>query len=201
METTTSQPEQNKKVTIEIPTNLNAVVRKRPLVPASYGLGIVFFFFSFFVIKCGDTKIATVSGINLVTGKEITANTSLGNSSNSSNSKSVDPNVWAIIALSSAVIGLGVYLIKFKKEELVGTIVGGLGVTALAILGYTFKDSVNEADLRGMVTISLGFGYWGALVCILLAGILSFLRLRIKTKPAEIINYQQPTEFNPGEEN
>lgn len=197
MEPTPSQPGENKKVTIEIPTNLDAVVRKRPLVPASYGLGIVFFFFSFFVIKCGDTKIASVSGVNIVTGKEITANTSFGNSSNSSDSKSVDPNVWAIIALSSAVIGLGVYLFKFKKEELVGTIVGGLGVAALAILGYTFKDSVNEADLRGMVTISLGFGYWGALICIMLAGILSFLRLRIKSKPVEIIGHRQPTEFNP----
>jgi hypothetical protein len=198
METTTPQSEENKKVTIEIPTNLDAVVRKRPLVPASYGLGIVFFFFSFFVIKCGDTKIATISGVNLVTGKEITANTSFGNSGNSSDNKNVDPNVWAIIALSSAVIGLGVYLFKFKKEELVGTIVSGLGVVSLTILGYTFKDSVNEADLRGMVTVSLGFGYWGALVCILLAGVLSFLRLRIKPKPVETINYyQQPTKFNP----
>lgn len=191
MENTNPQPEENKKLTIEVPTSLDGVIRKRPLISASYGLAILFFFFSFFVIKCNNQKIASLSGIDLVTGKNITGSNSLGGS-NSDNSKDVDPNIWAIIALGSAVVGLGVYLFKAKGEELIGGIVSSLGVVALGVL---YIDSTASASEMGItISISTGFGYWGALFFILIAGILSFLRLRIKKKqPVMPTEMEQPT--------
>lgn len=175
METPT-QPD-NRQVTIEVPS-LGTAIRNRKLLPGSFGLVIVFFFFTFCNFKCGNQTVASVSGYELITGTKVG-----GSRPSDRESRKLDPNPWAIVALASAAVGLGIYLVKSKYEEYVGIGVGVLGAASLLVLRYMMLKDVRGA--QGMVDVSFRFGYWAALFCLTAGAVLSFLRLRFRRADAK----------------
>ena len=128
----------------------------------------------------------SVSGIDLVTGTEVTGYDSPfgnagGSGSRSSESRDMKPNIWAIVALGAAAVGLGTFLIRSKREEYIGIGVGLLGAVALLVLRFTLIHDI-EKESKDFLQISFRFGYWGALLGMLVAGVLCFLRLRLKRR-------------------
>ncbi|MEO7531524.1 MAG: hypothetical protein ABIS69_08935 [Sediminibacterium sp.] len=149
-------------------------VNRRQLIPLSFALAIVCFFFTFCNFKCQGNTLASVSGIDLVTGtslekKEFLAKGELKNSS-------ISANAWAIISLMAAAAGLGIYLIKKNKEAIIGTIAGITGFISLVILQFDLKSmvKVKEAPIDIVFTLA----YWLALAAMGLAALLSFMRVK-----------------------
>ena len=70
----------------------------KPFVRLSYVLAIAFFFFSFCDFKCNDTKLLTVTGIDLVTGKEIKPTKLFDDKQtiNDENRKEIPPMPWQL---------------------------------------------------------------------------------------------------------
>jgi len=186
-QTPTNASEQPKTtINIQVPS-LETIASKRSLIPSSFTLAIIFFFFTFCVIKCNDQKVGTITGINLVTGKVFKYN-DLITGVETKNEK-MPPSIWAIIAFSAAVIGLGAFLIKEKREALIGTGAGIIGTAALIILQFALKNKTGEQAL-GQIEIDFQFPYWGALFALGIAAIISNLRMR---KTRNINDYQTKT--------
>lgn len=148
--------------------------KNRPLIPASFAFGIIFFFFTFCDFKCGEQKIGSVKGIDFVKGKELRTPEIFRDTEEPT--KEIPPNMWAILAFGSAAIGLGVYLIKDKNEVRIGMIAGIVGFCSLLGLQYMLNELVEEKG-KGRIDAEFQFGYWGALAALGVASLLSYLRM------------------------
>lgn len=178
----------------EITGMKDKLVQYRDAIPVSFVLVIIFFFFGFCNFKCNGTKVASLKGINLVTGTHLkTPMNSMLNENpfnmgsdtgKSAKGEKVPANFWAIIAFLSAITGAVVFYRKEEKETRWGTILGVTGFISLLILQLVIKSKIE--DHGGMIHIeaSFLFGYWASLLAFIVAGGISYLRLK-QEKQAE----------------
>jgi len=171
---------------------LNTLATKRSVIPIAFALIIIFFFFSFVDFKCNSMKVASLSGINLVTGTHVKTAADNFSSDNYLNSidnnrtnpaqnagEKVEPSLWAILALLMAIGGFVAFYKKIKSESLAGTAAGAIGFVSLLILRSAIKNKIAEQS-GGMVPIEIDFlfAYWASLLAFLIGGSLSYLRLK-----------------------
>jgi len=174
---------------------LDTIAKNRRLIPLAFSLVIIFFFLGFCDFTCNSMKMASLSGINLVTGTTVQMNAggifddnsfpSMGRRSEKQADKGqkVEPNIWAILAFLSAIGGLAAFYKKIRKESLAGVAMGALGCISLLILRSAIKSKVEEQG-GSMVRIEIHFlfGYWASILAFLVAGGISYLRLKqVKT--------------------
>lgn len=161
-------------IQIQVPTVRN-IAGNSTIVPLSFAVAIILFFFTFCEFKCTATgeTVQSIKGINLVVGKELKEKDMFSGREKSAGK--IPPNFWAILALGSAIIGLGVYLIKEKREALIGVIAGTTGFVSLFILQYVIKNKITK-DSEGQVSAVFQFSFWLALVAFIVAGVISYLR-------------------------
>lgn len=167
---------------------LDSIAQKRSVIPVIFALIVVLFFFGFCDFKCNSVKVASLSGINMVTGTHV--KTTAGNMMNDSfnafdNSRQqssykgekVNPNFWAILAFLMAIGGAAAYYKKIKSEALAGAAAGAIGFLSLIFLRFAIKNKIEEQG-GGMVSIEIDFlfAYWVSLIGFLAAGGLSYLR-------------------------
>jgi hypothetical protein len=169
---------------------LDNIAKKRSIIPVAFALIIIFFFFSFVDFKCNSMKMASLTGINLVTGTHVktasddflggdTFNSLNGSRSRGQNAgEKVEPNLWAILAFLVAIGGLAAFYKKIKKESLAGTAAGAIGFISLLLLRFAIKEKVGEQG-GGMIQVEINFlfAYWASLFLFLAAGGLSYLRM------------------------
>lgn len=185
METQHQNTNQEKQtISIEVPTVEN-IASRRSYIPALFALAIIFFFFTFCEFRCGGEKIGSVTGFNLVTGTE------LFDSESMDEAEKVPANIWAILALAAGIVGLGVYLIKDKREALIGTGAGAIGFGSLLILQFAIKHALQKNAEVAIDTV-FKFGYWGALIAMLIAGIISYLRMKQMSRIGTDLPQHQP---------
>ncbi len=161
-------------INVQIPSADN-IASRRPLIPASFALAIIFFFFTFCDFKCGGQKIGSIKGIELVTGTELKNHDMM--SGQETRGEKIPPSMWAILAFGAAIIGLGAFLIKEKREAIIGTGAGAIGVGSMIILQFVIKSAMDEKG-KGQIETDFQFPYWGALIALGVAGLISYLRMR-----------------------
>ncbi|MBP7269168.1 MAG: hypothetical protein KBA16_06360 [Bacteroidia bacterium] len=161
-------------INIQVPSPDN-IASRRPLIPASFALAIILFFFTFCDFKCGGQKISSVTGINLVTGTELKDHDMF--TGRETIRKGIPANMWAILAFGAAIIGLGAYLIKAKREELIGTGTGAIGAGSLIILQFVIKSRIDK-EAKGQIDVDFQFPFWGALIALVVGGLISYLRMK-----------------------
>jgi len=182
-------------INIQVPSADN-IASRRPLIPASFTFAIILFFFTFCDFKCGGQKIFSVTGINLVTGTELKDHDMF--TGRETKGKEIPASIWAIFAFGAAIVGLGAFLIKEKREALIGTGAGAIGFGSLLILQFVIKSTIDK-EARGQLEADLQFPYWGALIAFAVAGIISYLRLQ-KTHNF-VVRVSPPTTTTPTAEN
>jgi hypothetical protein len=161
-------------INIQIPSAEN-ISSRRSLIPVFFAAVILLFFFNFFTVSCGGQKVGSVTGINLVTGTELNGSDMFSDSE--TRGEKVPPNAWAIIAFVSAIVGLVVFLIKEKREALIGTGAGAFGFASLLILQFAIKSAI-ERKTDGALQTDFQFAYWAALIAMGIAGFISYLRMK-----------------------
>lgn len=178
---------------------LEKIAEKRNAIPVAFAAVVILFFFSFVNFKCNDSKVASLSGFNLVTGTRIQTpmsglndmsgffNEGSSSNTNASKGEKVPSNNWAILAFLSAIAGAVVFYKKVKKESLIGFIIGITGVVSLLVLRWAVKSAVESEVGNGMMSIEVdfAFGYWMSLLMFIVAGGISYLRLK-QEKPVVI---------------
>lgn len=174
----------NATVNIQIPDLNNLRIRKS-IIPGLFGLTLLFFFFTFCEFSCQGNAVAKVSGIQMVTGTSIETPDESGPSmggifgapsrEEEKESKSMPPNIWAILAMLGALAGAVIFLIGNRLENMVGMIAGGVGALSLLILKSTVQNAVIK-ETKGFITADFTFAFWLAVLSLLGAGVLCFLR-------------------------
>lgn len=164
-----------------------------------FAIVIIAFLMPFMVVKCGDNKIATVSGFKLVTGGKV-ANPQLENLQNmtesmqgqtdnetpdaeaeeNDNTIPFKSNPYALIALLAALAGL-ISALLLKKGAFVAplalAIVGLISMMLIKgpVTNAAKGSSGGNAALEGIITVNAQFGYYLALIGFFLAGITAVL--------------------------
>lgn len=177
-------------INIHVPSADN-IPSRRPLIPASFALAIVCFFFTFCDLKCvsNGQKLASVTGFELVTGTQLTDRDMV--SGREKKGEKLPSNIWAILAFGAAVIGLGVFLIKEKREALIGTGAGAIGFGSLLILQFVLKGAMEKKG-EGQLEADFQFAYWCALLAMGVAGLMSYLRT--KQTYNVVVNFTSPPQ-------
>lgn len=144
--------------------------RQMSLSAAFFAMVLLSFFLPFTLVNCGNTRIYSFSGIQLVTGGEIT----LPDEANHE-----DPiygsNLMAILSLMMAIGGFVSTLMIGSKKFVLPLLLAIFGIVLLLLLPSTLFDAWinNDSELRRQIHIKMQFGYFIALAGFLLAAIFS----------------------------
>lgn len=155
-------------------------------IPLTFVLAFILFFFSFCNFRYKDNQTIFLKGIYLVTGSHLKIsgtnliNTSLMDYPDELESSIVIPaNFWAILAFFSSIVGIIVFYKIRKKGSWLITLFGATGFISLVFLQLLIKDSIPDyAGELGIIKVGFPFAYWLCLISFLVAGALSFLRLK-----------------------
>lgn len=181
-----------KTYNIQVPSAEN-IASRRPLIQLIFAIAIIFFFFNFFTVSCGSQKIGSVKGINLVTGTQLNSKDMY--SGRETKGEKIPANAWAIIAFCAAIIGLGAYLIKEKREAAIGTGAGAIGFGSLLILQFVVKNAIEKQAGGSPIEIDFQFAYWGALIAMGIAGYINYIRMQMTHSIAK--NISPPSTVSP----
>lgn len=168
--------------------------RRSPFMFAVIGLC---FFLPFISLSCSGQRLATLSGVQLVTGAEITVDSAeltegledaFGTPSDTeeapSETQETDPSVWAIIALGAAVLGVIVgFVTKGRTRSIASGAAAAAGLVGLFGLRFDLEGDVSEAE--GLVAIDYRIGYWIAALLFVLLAIAHGTFLRANRSPGD----------------
>ncbi len=176
----------------------------RRFSPGFFGLIALCFLLPFLSITCTGSPIATLKGLDFVTGaevkidEEIQENLDFGEGFDTGISPSpgeveedisegleiegaeddrVDRNVFAIVALAAAILGIVLTLIlKRRGRDLAAVILASL--VFLSLLIFRFDTSGDAEGGEGIVGIEFRFGWWLAVLIALVLIFAHFWGLR-----------------------
>lgn len=127
----------------------------RKISPAIFGVALICFFLPFVNVSCGGQKVASFTGIQLVTGTTIKQPGMF----EQKQTQKLKREPLAICAFLSVIVGLGLSLLKTKKSPIVTAIIGGIGAVMLLLLKSKMdNDVLNQTG--GMVQLEYTFGFW-----------------------------------------
>lgn len=123
--------------------------------PAIFGIAFICFFFPFINVSCEGRKVASFTGIQLVTGTTIEQPGLLGQKQ----VKKLDGEPLAIIAFLSGIAGIGLSFLKGKKGAMVPAVTGGIGmILLLALKAKLDNDLLREGG--GLLQVECAAGFW-----------------------------------------
>lgn len=108
--------------------------------------------------------------------------------------------ILAIAAVAAAVLGIFLSLLAGRTGGAIALGLGAVGVVLLFLVRMQFQNAVFgdlEAEARQFIEVQTEYGYWLALVLMLLAAIWGVVLLLTGTRAAEPAPYQAPPEEPP----
>jgi hypothetical protein len=157
----------------------------KKISPTIYGLAFICFFLPFTHISCQGEKIATLTGVQLVTGTTIEPPEMFGNKREA---RQLDPEALAILAFLCTFGGAALSLLRGKNGVLASAITGCLGLISLLFL----KAKIDNEVLRegeGALRVEYGIGLWLALLLFIAAigfNVFLFCQLTKEAKQVQI---------------
>ncbi|MBL7209075.1 MAG: zinc-ribbon domain-containing protein [Dehalococcoidia bacterium] len=143
--------------------------------PAIFAIALICFFLPFITVSCGGQKVATLTGVQLVTGTAIEQPDLFGEGQQA---ETLDGEPLAILAFLSAVAGLGLSFIKGRKIVIAPAISGVAGSILLLLLKSKIDNEI-LSEGAGMIQVEYGIGFWlTILVFLSAAGLNGFLFLQ-----------------------
>ncbi len=149
--------------------------------PAVFGLAIICFFLPFTHISCQGERLATLTGIQLVTGTTVgdpQTDSAQPNGypftrpgemiSTDREDEKIDPEPLAILALCSAIGGLCLSFVKDRSWTIAAAVAGGVGLIFLLLLKAKIDNDVLKEG-EGIIQVEYAFGFWLLLVLFLCA--------------------------------
>lgn len=151
--------------------------------PALYALIIFSFLLPFFNLSCGDHKVMSVTGLQIITGTEYEQQNMFGGNDKTTKIKA-EP--LAIFAFLAAIAGLVIVFIKMKNVSLLSTIISVAGAIFLFLLKNKLDNDIISQG-QGMIKIEYEFGYWFALLLFIASAVIQGLIFNQEKKTSEII--------------
>jgi len=134
------------------------------LSPAIFGIALICFFLPWVNVSCQGQKVATFSGIHLVTGTTVEQPQMFG----PAEERKIGGETLAILVLLSACAGLALSFLKDKKGVMGSAVTGGMGVIFLLFLKSKLDNDILR-ETGGMSQLDYGAGFYLALLLFLSA--------------------------------
>ncbi len=123
------------------------------LSPAFFGAVLICFFLPWVNVSCQGQKIATFSGIQLVSGTTIEEPTMFG----AKQKRKVQGEVFAMLAFLAAIVGFGVSFLKVKRVTTYVAAAGVAGTTLLLMLTSKLNNDIQETAAMLQLEYLIGF--------------------------------------------
>jgi hypothetical protein len=209
---------QTTSINIEVPTR-ESLAEKRFLIPACFSLVILLFFFTFCDFRiagsmgqsqseASEQTQKQITGFNFITGTTLPTgainNDFISGLSDTKNEQAENPrkisfNFWALLAFMAAVAGVYVFWKKQNNEALYSTVLAVTGIVALLMLLWSVNTYEGKIDL-GFVILQtkmvFQFPYWLSLLSFATAGVISYLRLKLKSNTDVVAAANAPTPLH-----
>ncbi|MGC9080734.1 hypothetical protein [Sulfurihydrogenibium sp.] len=145
--------------------------------PAVFLLTIFCFFLPWVSVSCQNQKVATFSGTELIVGKTVKVPDNQGNIKE----ERTGSEPLAILALLSALAGLGLSFLKDKRGVIGSGVAGALGIVFLFLLKSKLEnDAMNEGS--GLLNVHYEIGFYLTMLLFLIAVILSVVIFMSESK-------------------
>lgn len=184
------------------------LLKSKFISPSCFGVVIVCFLLPFLNVKCNDVNLATVKGMDLVTGSHLEVNNLDLPSATKDESKQVDldvnaekieRNYFAVAALALAICGIVLsFLLVMQREMLLG-LTGIGGALSLMLMRIQIDNSIQKQTngiSKYVIHIDYVIGYWLAIVFFLAAGLFNIFQYMERMK---IADKKTPGESHPWE--
>ena len=141
----------------------------------------VLFFLPFVSLQCGNQKLVTVSGMELVTGFEMQLPTLDERSDEPA--RRTDPNMFAVIALVFGVLGIVLPHALKGKPNLSSIVITIAVIVLLALIAMQIdlNSKLGTREKNLLVSITYEPGYW---LCLFISIAVSVLAFIVKGKHA-----------------
>jgi hypothetical protein len=149
----------------------------RKIVLGIFVLVVIVFLLPWINVSCMGTSVVTANGFDMVTGK---SNDVPGGLLTRVDNK-MDPQPLAILILVSAIVGIIITLLKWKRAPTAQTITAILGIVFLIALKLKLDNQVTQEG-QGAIKIDYLIGYWLAIVLFAAVAVMSFLKQGISIK-------------------
>ncbi|MGC8903489.1 MAG: hypothetical protein ACP5KD_09170 [Fervidobacterium sp.] len=131
--------------------------------PAIFGIALICFVLPWVNFSCGGQHIATLTGLQLVTGTTIQQQGMFGERQN----QKVDSEPSAVAVLLVTILGFALSFLKTSKSSVIPSIVGLAGFILLLLLKSKIEtDAANQG--QGMIQVEYATRFW--LVFVLFIG-------------------------------
>ncbi|MDY0152073.1 MAG: hypothetical protein RBS43_07370 [Candidatus Cloacimonas sp.] len=170
-----------------------------------YAIVIVAFFMPFFVVRCQQTELMTIKGVELVTGADVKLSMGdmLGGGAKKEGAEDQTQKVpaqpLAQAALLLAVVALILVLVLPKKLFIIPLLISVGGIVCLQLLNQGMLGALANSntaldpsmDLSKFISIQTKLGYWLANVFFLLGGLVATGLALLKKDEDQYTSMQQ----------
>ncbi|MES2629465.1 MAG: hypothetical protein V4616_10905 [Bacteroidota bacterium] len=139
----------------------------KAFTPTGYLLIISLFFFSFCDFSCTGVKLASVSGMDLVTGKQVDYNHQADEfvDETMKSNLTLDPVLWADLSFAAAIIGLSAFLVMAAAGRLDSgrwfhVVTSGIGAVCQLALMFHIKHLLAEQKDFELIHADFTWAYW-----------------------------------------
>ena len=122
---------------------------------------LIAFFLPIFIVKCNDTPIDELSGVELVIGSEVKQGSDIlsDDPADHPDEEYSPPRVFAILCLFAALLSTALAFFKNESKLVLALAVSGIGL--LSLLGLYFEvNSDTGPKNSGFITIHVALGYF-----------------------------------------
>jgi len=154
------------------------------LIIAAFACAAIFFFFGFYTVTVNETTVHTISGIDIINGKDLAkpASPAYIDALRLYKPRHFSTGIWALIALICAVAGIFVFINETGSSAFAATLAAGIGVASLTILKFVVTAAYNAGTEPQGVTISFQFAYQAALLAFIVAAVAGYACLSQKIR-------------------
>lgn len=138
---------------------------------APYALGIICFILPFLQVSCSGEKLMSFTGVQLVTGSEMS-------NPMTEETEKIPPNGYAVVALIAIVLGLVFSLNPEKGKSIVAGIMGLVAVVAMILLKTKMDAEIMKEASGFPVSVDYKAGFWGLCIASVAGALLAFMRVK-----------------------
>lgn len=161
--------EKDKVVSNQVNKELDPKIKWNHFSWSTLLFAVILFALPFCNINCSGTKVLSLTGVNLVTGKTIEGTDA---------TREMPSNIWAIAALSS--IGLAFLISIFlQKTHLITGLLGIAGIVFLISLQMNINLQVSQQPLA-IISVDYEIAYWASIALTGFAAIINFSTFGMK---------------------
>jgi len=130
-------------------------------------LALLCFVLPFFVVSCQGQPVDTITGLNLVTGRDVPGALA------GAPPHHLPPNMWAIAAFALGIVGAILLAVRFGDSERAAALAAVIVCAAaicLLLIRFAARDALGHQFIVG---IKVGYGYYLATLFMIFAAVVS----------------------------